>query len=492
VTSSGGTEGVATAAARRVIPAIFVLSRTTSCSASTESRSLGGRTLRDVPRSVLRSKPAAGTPCRRCRGRSALCLPGQDPCRLAATSCTTSQSHCPHGKTAGGCLRIALRLAQSSMHCVAIGSSRQPRRARVGPACCFLACSFALGAFATVGLCWMAAWDEYMPSPHGLAQYQFLPDADLIGSGDSGEWRPTPLKWWAALTPRSWHVGPRVWADRDKAEQRIAYPQVTGEAEDALGELWSVMWRPGPGLSDSLVLRRAVYVDPSSAEPNERRRADLNLALDFGVEPRVSSPLPSSLVGRGIPACTSFSNETLGAWSEVVLPSWAVILGAEPDSDDRLNLTDSEPDGDALQRAAWSAIGETVEEHRAYGWPLRSMHVRGWRRRLDWFGDEGSSQRFTDEWASDGLGEMPPLGFYDAALQLRLPATGLPWKPLWLPFLANSLILGVPLTLAGFGVSRAARWGFAKFRGRCDTCPTCGYPRKGLARGAACPECGEA
>jgi hypothetical protein len=223
------------------------------------------------------------------------------------------------------------------------------------------------------------------------------------------------LKWWAALTPRSWHVGPRVWADRDKAEQRIAYPQVTGEAEDALGELWSVMWRPGPGLSDSLVLRRAVYVDPSSAEPNERRRADLNLALDFGVEPRVSSPLPSSLVGRGIPACTSFSNETLGAWSEVVLPSWAVILGAEPDSDDRLNLTDSEPDGDALQRAAWSAIGETVEEHRAYGWPLRSMHVRGWRRRLDWFGDEGSSQRFTDEWASDGLGEMPPLGFYDAS-----------------------------------------------------------------------------
>jgi hypothetical protein len=117
--------------------------------------------------------------------------------------------------------------------------------------------------------------------------------------------------------------------------------------------------------------------------------------------------------------------------------------------------------------------------------------VRGWREDLEWNDPAGSAQLDTNKWWSDGLCAIPPLRHPEGA-QLALPATGLPWKPLWLPFLANSLILGVPLTLAGLGVSRAARAGIARFRGRGDRCPRCGYPRKGLDRGAACPECGGA
>lgn len=62
------------------------------------------------------------------------------------------------------------------------------------PACRTVLCSIFIGASLTIGLSWMAAWDESLPSPQGLAQYRFMYDADAIGSGESGEWRPAPLR----------------------------------------------------------------------------------------------------------------------------------------------------------------------------------------------------------------------------------------------------------------------------------------------------------
>jgi len=369
------------------------------------------------------------------------------------------------------------------------------RRAWISLACRAVLCSAVVGACVTIGLSWMAAWDESVPSPQGLAQYRFVYDADDIGGGESGESRPAPLRWWTALTPRSWHVGPRVWADRDIDAERAANPEFSLEAEDDQGRLWCVVWRAGPGLSDSFFVRRFTLVPSPQGGPDEITWAELSNYLDFGGDVRVRTGLPSgvpaALVGRGTPGATRFFTETQAEWESARLPRWALLRGETPASTIRIDLDPGAPDPDVARRVEWRAGGITTEEVRAYGWPIRCLVVRGWREDLEWDDPAGSAQLDTNKWWSDGLCAIPPLRHPEGA-QLALPATGLPWKPLWLPFLANSLILGVPLTLAGVGVSRAARAGLAKFRGRGDRCPRCGYSRKGLARGAACPECGGA
>ncbi len=356
-------------------------------------------------------------------------------------------------------------------------------------ACRFLLCSILVGAFVTVGMCWMAAWDEFTPSPKGLAQYRFVDDAYARGSGESGEWRPGPLRWWDAVTPLSWHVGPRVWADGEIAAERAANPEVSGEAQDEQRGHWCATWRPGPGLSDSFVVRRSVFVASAAARPDERERSEMNNYVDFGGKVRIPTRLPLGLAGRGTPECAAFSADTLRAWEDLTLPGWAVLHGGNPEGAIRIDSRLGEQDRDISRRAEWHAGGVATEEVRAYGWPIRSLLVNGWRRDLEWHNEAGFDQGDTNEWWSDGLRNMQPLRT-PVSMQLALPATGLPWQPLWFPFLANSLILGAPLTLAGIGVSRSVRWGFSKFRGRGCRCAHCGYSRTGLARGAACPECG--
>ena len=370
--------------------------------------------------------------------------------------------------------------------------ARPPRRATAWILGGHLISSMAVGTCASVGLCWMAAWDEYLPSPQGLAQYRFVHDPAYIGVGESGEGRPRPLKWWTALTPRSWHVGPRVWADRDIEAEHAANPQISVEAKDDEGGLWCVVWRAGPGLSDSFSIRRFVFVASPHGGVDGLERATLNNHLDFGGDVRTREGLPSGLpvglVGRGTPSSARFYTETEAEWESVRLPRWALLRGETPERAVWLYLRPGEARPAATELG--SAGGVATEEVRAYGWPIRCLVVRGWREDLEWH--DGADRFHADDttrWWSDGLWAAPPIRWADGK-QLNLPATGLPWRPLWLPFLANSLILGVPLTLAGLGVSHAARWGFAKVRRRRNRCPRCSYPRTGLARGAACPECG--
>lgn len=351
-----------------------------------------------------------------------------------------------------------------------------------------LACSLAVGSVLTVGICWMAAWDEYIPSPRGLAQGRFIYDADYLGIGKSGEGRPAPLQWWEALTPSSWRVGPRVWPE-DKYKKRVAIPELSGEAKVEHLVHWQVIWRMGPGLTDSFSVEKVKVVDTTLSEVPPI--LELSGGGWFEGSPLAPSELPRGLIGRGIPGCVAFSMETRRAWHELSLPAWAVLNVAVPSIVLRLGTGSTQRVPLALPGSGFSESSEfVIEEVRAYGWPLRSLVTRGWRRTLLWRNASFHKEDEVYEWWSDGLGDMRPLDGTHSA-QLRLPATGLPWKPLWLPFLANSLILGVPLTLAGFGASQAARWGFAKFRGRGDRCPKCGYSREGLARNSACPECGE-
>ena len=220
--------------------------------------------------------------------------------------------------------RPLLRLDPSSMAAVNHGFTVLRRRAWISLACRAVLCSAVVGACVTIGLSWMAAWDESVPSPQGLAQYRFVYDADAIGSGESGESRPAPLRWWTALTPRSWHVGPRVWADRDIEAERAANPEISLEAEDDQGRLWCVVWRAGPGLSDSFFVRRFTFVPSPQGGPDEITWAELSNYLDFGGDVRVRTGLPSgvpaALVGRGTPRAARFFTETQAEWESARLP----------------------------------------------------------------------------------------------------------------------------------------------------------------------------
>ncbi len=366
--------------------------------------------------------------------------------------------------------------------------TRKCSRARAASWLCLL--SLVVGAAATVGISWMGALDEAYPSPIGLARYRYSFDPMYFGRSESREERPAALAWWDALTPRAWQVGPRVWPDFRSDTDSAANPELCGEGEDDLHRGWCVTWRAGPGLSDSFSVRRCAFGASAAAATNELERADLNNYFYSGDDERMLSSLPVGLIGRGTPNCTSFSVETHGLWEALRLPQWAMLIDAAPRRMTRLDLKEGESDPDAAARSNWFGVGQITEEVRAYGWPLRCLIVHGWRRDLEWYDEASWAEGETNEWWSDGLGGISPLR--RSSSQLDLPATGLPWKPVWLPFLANSLILGLPLTLAGLGVSRAARWGFATVRRRGGRCANCGYPREGLAGNAACPECGSA
>lgn len=137
-------------------------------------------------------------------------------------------------------------------------------------------------------------------------------------------------------------------------------------------------------------------------------------------------------------------------------------------------------------------LGREVSETRVYGWPLRCLTVYGvrvqrWQESKVPLSDVVVLQ--DDHWTDGAIDfEHHAEWGFDAD---QPPATGLPWKPVWFPFLVNALILGLPLTLAGLGVTRTMQWGIARFRGRGGKCPRCGYSRAGLALDAACPECGD-
>lgn len=69
------------------------------------------------------------------------------------------------------------------------------------------------------------------------------------------------------------------------------------------------------------------------------------------------------------------------------------------------------------------------------------MVVRGWREDVNWYRGERALD-FTIAWWSDGIATEGPYTQAES-WQLHLPATGFPRTILWLPFLVNSIFLGV-------------------------------------------------
>ena len=361
----------------------------------------------------------------------------------------------------------------------------------------FLAISVVLGAAITAAQCWLAAWDLSIPAAR---------PAGLIGRGPSFT-EPVALRWYRRLIPR--------WACAQSAYDLDRLLALDSTQEDASNQLGSkhdgrvareeaaghfiadntlVSFEVGEGLYDRIVRTRAREIRPENtpldADGTARAGDWLGLELDRHVsDPSafdLKPPQPARLGSRAFGVrMRNQGNSAL--WREWSPQTGAMVPRSAPTGPQPL-----EPDSQVWRMVGASLFSREVAETRLYGWPLRGLSVQGLRIQSWTLADPDRDDLIIvlqdDHWTDALLDfEHHPNWSFDAD---QPPASGLPWRPLWLPFLANSLILGVPLTLAGFGVSRAARAGLAKLRGRGDGCPRCGYPRKGLARGAACPECG--
>ena len=365
--------------------------------------------------------------------------------------------------------------------------------------------SVAVGSLGSTAICWLAAWDASVPAPSHPRALDRGPEFA----------EPLVLRWYRSVTDgASALLGSRETAgvatrpdivtpltetqSRDLTEH--GSPALSApRAADVGGEFFAggVYFEHLIGVDRTYdqVIATAPLQGPSE-HPHAAEQAieawrefwwgewgwPLLHAPEFEVDEAHASLLGSSAIGT--PPMD---------WGNAQL--WAGIPDAPrgtPTSYAPPIAVSLEP-GFPLARIALAGIrSRQVSEMRLYGWPLRCMTVHGvrvqrWESAED-LGDGMVTVLQDDHWTDALLDfEHHSNWSFDAD---RPPATGLPWKPLWLPFLANSLILGVPLTLAGFGVLRTVRWGTARTRGRGDKCPCCGYARKGLARGAACPECG--
>jgi len=372
-----------------------------------------------------------------------------------------------------------------------------------------LVASTVLGAAANVAICWLGAWDLSVPAPQL---------GGMIGQGPSFH-EPTLLRWYRALVPREasaqWAYEPDF-ALLGEESARTPFPDAfTTPAQDdnpsipstedsgssfestagyfiAAGAL--MRFEIGQGLYDRLIATTATHENPADGSIERRADVELGAWMRLELDREVSEPHDFSLQ---TPCSDQLGPRAFGVKPLVLGDSeiWRGDFVHASETAESLappTMQGLEPDSQIWRMIGFGQSSRRITEIRLYGWPLRCMSVRGIRTQRWTSSDAAHDDQINvlqdDHWTDALLGFEPhPSWSFDAD---RPPATGLPWKPLWLPFLANSLILGVPLTLAGFGVSRAARAGLAKFRGQSDRCPRCGYPRKGLARGAACPECG--
>ena len=368
--------------------------------------------------------------------------------------------------------------------------------------CVFITGLIALsGAAASIAICWMAARDLSVPGGMPVG---------LIGRGPYFE-ESAALRLYRSLIPDWARADESYDLDRLKSLEAVPVDE-DGEHTPAAAGAGShdprcaagyfvaggnlVRFEVGAGLFDRIVLTRSgdIGSEEGMTDPLaiESWRKTLALELDREVIERVEfevRPPVSELLGS-----FGFGNEprhwgASALWRLAPIPAGLHSSRPVPTQPERL-----EPDSQIARAIERGVTARQVSETRLYGWPLRCMIVHGVRVQRWESADDISGQTVTvlqdDHW-TDALVDFEHHSNWSFDAD-QPPATGLPWKPLWLPFLANSLILGVPLTLAGVGVSRAARAGLAKFRGRGDRCPRCGYSRKGLARDAACPECGGA
>jgi hypothetical protein len=125
-----------------------------------------------------------------------------------------------------------------------------------------------------------------------------------------------------------------------------------------------------------------------------------------------------------------------------------------------------EPDSVIDAAARTGHIGRRVYETRVYGWPLRCLWIKGVREqewRIAWgvddFGEGAWSfvgVIYDRHWTSAAL-DFTAHSNWSCDAELP-PASGIPWQPVWGAFLANTIVIGVPIRASISAISYGWPW----------------------------------
>ena len=356
--------------------------------------------------------------------------------------------------------------------------------------------TFVSGAAMSVTLCWLGAWDLSIPA---------APPGGLIGRGPSFD-EPMLLRWNRRVIPR-WAAA--QWAydqERFVALESSSDGPPDGTESSTDGELPAapmgyfitdnvlVRFEVGEGFYDRVVRTTAGLSAPTGDELGSNADVGVHDWLSIELAREVDEPttfelrhpypawLGSQAVGTRM---RSVGNATL--WSESDPQSDMTVRQVSPTS-----IQPLEPDSQLWRMTGSSVFSREVVETRLYGWPLRCMSVQGVRIHRWTVPDPDRDDRILlsqDDHQTNALFDFKHHSNWSFDAD-QPPATGLPCKPLWLPFLANSIMLGAPVVLVATGSTRALGWVARRMRSFGNKCPNCGYPRSGIARETACPECG--
>ncbi|CAG0995239.1 hypothetical protein PHYC_02521 [Phycisphaerales bacterium] len=144
-------------------------------------------------------------------------------------------------------------------------------------------------------------------------------------------------------------------------------------------------------------------------------------------------------------------------------------------------------------RTARSGEGSAaVENAREIVWRVWTFYEAGWPWTAVWGWNAHEPGKAE---VTFGVLDLPHRGWdndsstANRAVMPRSPLAKtipLPWLPYWLGLLGDTAVFGAAWFVVLFGIGRVR----GVIRRRRGKCAVCGYDRKGLAEGAACPECG--
>ena len=294
----------------------------------------------------------------------------------------------------------------------------------------YIVTSVCVGALASFGVSALAAWDASYPSGAGHGELLRFRDDE----------RPVILQLWTLVTPTSWGAGSVFWG-HDRLPERT---QGVFRCENN-----ALVWRLGRGLFDSIIVVECAFRgDESSDVAKDWSWRCLNGGAFLSRDEDVDDPARALVVPRPHWFTRHLGSEVTG---EVPIHAPLVSVWYETTALDESRLVAQYTQTpDEIAKTVFMEE-QCIDETRAYGWPLRTFVVHGVLRLRYFSSTELATGSSMEEW-SDGIGALPRPALI-AGLE-HLPATGIAWRPIWLLLALNSVILGVPLTIAAVAARR--------------------------------------